>query len=98
MKLTALCVQDRCETWFKGSKDERDQRILTLMDADRDTPMPASMDFRLNVEDEKQHAPGSLHLKEITISVRAIAPGKGGRLVLSGSLVNGKAGPGAPST
>lgn len=87
MRLSLMCLQDRGDTWFKGSRDERAVRALTLLDTDTENPMPNTMDYRLSAEEMKEIPAGSLNQKSVTISVRDIKPGNGGRLVLVGSLV-----------
>lgn len=86
-----MVVQDRADTWFKGQRDERSVRILTLLDTDIEQPMPNTFDYRLNEEEMKAHPPGSLTMKPVTLSVRSITPAKAGRLVFAGVLVNGSA-------
>ena len=93
MKIHAMIVQDRADVWFRGQKDERTVRIVTLIDQDTDQPMPNTFDYRLSEEEAKVHPQGSLHLKQVTLSVRSITPAKGGRLVFAGVLSNGAASP-----
>lgn len=90
MKVIGTVVQDRAEVWFRGSRDERQVRVLTLLDMDPTDPMPNTFDYRPSDEETKRHPPGSLAMKPVTLSVRAITPAKGGRLTFAGSLqVNG---------
>lgn len=96
MKISALVVQDRSDTWFKGQRDERHVRILTLLDSDLDNPMPNTFDYRLSDDEAKIVPAGSLNMKPVTVSVRAITPAKAGRLVFAGAFVlpNGAKPPG----
>jgi len=93
MKITATCVQDRPEVWFKGTKEERAVRILTMLDTDTDEPMPNTFDYRPSREELAEHGQGALMGKSLTVGVRAITPAKGGRLVMMGRImaINGKA-------
>lgn len=84
-----MVVQDRVDTWFKGQRDERAVRVLTLLDQDTEQKMPNTFDYRLSDDEAKAHPPESLTMKSVTLSVRSIKPEKAGRLVFAGVLVNG---------
>lgn len=77
MKISATVVQDRCETWFKGKKDEVEKRIFTLLDLDTDTqtPMTATLDYRPTPEECKAFPVRSLLLKPVVISVSDLRAG-----------------------
>jgi len=87
MRVSALVVQDRRETWFKGQKDERTLRIWTCLDTDPLEAMPATFDYRPGDDELKAHPEGSMSMKPVELSVREIKPGKGGRFVFLGKLV-----------
>lgn len=93
MKVTATCVQDRPEVWFKGTKDEKAVRIFTMLDSDVVDPMPNTFDYRPTADELAAHGQGSLIGRQLTIGVRDIKPAKGGRLVFSGKLQENGANP-----
>lgn len=91
-----MVVQDRGETWFKDSKDEREQRVFTMLDQDPDEAMPNTFDYRLSEEEAAQHPSGSMSMKMVTLSVRDWKPGKGGRMIAVGRIFqNGNVKPSA---
>lgn len=91
MIINATCVQDRPETWFKGTKDERAVRIFTMLDSDTVEPMPNTFDYRPNGDELASIPMGSLIGKPLGLAIRAITPAKGGRLVFSGRIQSGLA-------
>lgn len=92
MKLTAAVVQDREETWFEGKSNEVKKRVLTLLDRDpeSDRPMKQTLDYRPTDDECKAFPRGSLDLKTCVFSVSDLKPGKAGRIVVVGHLVDPK--------
>lgn len=100
MQIKALIVQDRAETWFSGSRDERAVRIFTCLDQDTVQPMPNTFDYRPS-QDELKGLDGKPVLNQpCELAVRSITPAKGGRLVMAGKILSiaGKPVNGAKST
>jgi len=92
MKMFVSVVQDRRETWFKGTKDEVPKRVFTLLDMDpvEGRQMSKTMDYRPSPEECVAFADGALLLKPVTIAVGDIVPGKNGRIVVAGSIIEPK--------
>jgi len=86
MKLTLEVLQERQETWFRGKRDERAVRVLTLFDTDTVAPMPQTIDYTLSDEEAKNLPQGTLKSKVITVYAKEFRVANGGRLSIRGLL------------
>lgn len=88
MRLKVTVVDDAPETWFKGTRDQRDVRTLLLLDAEPflNTRFKNTLEYTLLEEDAEKIPPGTLVGQVVNLAVRELKPGTGGRLKVSGAL------------
>lgn len=90
MKLKAMVVQDRMEKWFQNTADEREVRVLTLLDLEEDPSLemcPDTFDYRPSKEEEHVLPIGKARLQAVEISVRKFQTNKAGRILFLGRLL-----------
>jgi len=99
MLINATVVNVAQETWFQGTKDERQVDMLNLIDRDFESGQTMQRAFVLHLPKEMgtTHAK-SLLGKDVKIGVRDWKINKGGVLQAVGRILDGKSSASLPGT
>jgi hypothetical protein len=88
MRIKCLVVGVVQESWFRGTKDERQVTILNLIDRDvfLGHKLRDAFDYQPTKEETEQINLASLDGAEISLGVHVLKPSSGGRFKLIGSI------------
>src|SRR5690349_125228 len=86
MQIKCLVVGISLETWFKGTRDERQVKQLNLLDCDTQCQMKETFDYTPSEEELKLMEPEALRMGTISLGVTQFAVNNGRLRVARGKI------------